>query len=75
MKCWRWLASPLVLQSALPFRLKRCAEFPASGSWPGNRRWDAIFRLLNNVAMLVIACVVLANAGADLLGEDRRQPV
>lgn len=30
--------------------------------------------LLNNVAMLVIACVVLANSGADLLGEDRRQP-
>jgi len=30
--------------------------------------------LLNNVAMLVIACVVLANSGADLLGEERRQP-
>ncbi len=31
--------------------------------------------LLNNVAMLVIACVVLANSGADLLSEERRQPV
>jgi len=30
--------------------------------------------LLNNVAMLVIACVVLANSGADLLSEERRHP-
>ncbi len=30
--------------------------------------------LLNSIAMLVIACVVLANSGADLLGEERRQP-
>jgi len=30
--------------------------------------------LLTNVAMLVIACVVLANSGADLLSEERRQP-
>ena len=30
--------------------------------------------LLNNIAMLVIACVVLANSGADLLGEERSQP-
>jgi peptide/nickel transport system permease protein len=30
--------------------------------------------LLNSIAMLVIAGVVLANSGADLLGEERRQP-
>ncbi len=30
--------------------------------------------LLINISMLVIACVVLANAGADLLSEERRQP-
>ncbi|MGB8770885.1 MAG: ABC transporter permease [Candidatus Korobacteraceae bacterium] len=31
--------------------------------------------LLINISMLVIACVVLANSGADLLSEERRQPV
>ncbi len=31
--------------------------------------------LLINISMLVIACVVLANSGADLLNEQRRQPV
>jgi len=30
--------------------------------------------LLNSIAMLVIACVVLGNSGADLLSEERRQP-
>lgn len=30
--------------------------------------------LLINISMLVIACVVLANSGADLLSEERRQP-
>ena len=30
--------------------------------------------LLNSIAMLVIACVVLANSGADLLGDERRRP-
>ena len=30
--------------------------------------------LLNSVSMLVIACVVLANSGADLLGDEQRQP-
>lgn len=30
--------------------------------------------LLNNVAILIIGCVVLANSGADLLSEERRQP-
>jgi peptide/nickel transport system permease protein len=31
--------------------------------------------LLINISMLVIACVVVANSGADLLSEERRQPV
>jgi peptide/nickel transport system permease protein len=30
--------------------------------------------LLINISMLVIACVVVANSGADLLSEERRQP-
>jgi len=44
----------------------------------GQLAWQAALgrdlALLNNVAMLVIACVVLANSGADLLSEERRQP-
>jgi peptide/nickel transport system permease protein len=44
----------------------------------GQLTWQAALArdlpLLNNVAMLVIGCVVLANSGADLLGEEPRRP-
>ncbi|HME31890.1 MAG TPA: ABC transporter permease [Terriglobales bacterium] len=44
----------------------------------GQLTWQAALGrdlpLLNNVAMLVIGCVVLANSGADLLGEEPRRP-
>jgi peptide/nickel transport system permease protein len=44
----------------------------------GQLAWQAALGrdlpLLNNVAMLVIGCVVLANCGADLLGEEPRRP-
>ena len=44
----------------------------------GQLTWQAALGrdlpLLINVAMLVIGCVVLANSGADLLGEEPRRP-
>ncbi len=44
----------------------------------GQLTWQAALGrdlpLLINVAMLVIGCVVLANSGADLLGEETRRP-
>jgi peptide/nickel transport system permease protein len=44
----------------------------------GQLTWQAALArdlpLLKNVAMLVIGCVVLANSGADLLGEEPRRP-
>ena len=44
----------------------------------GQLAWQAALArdlpVLINVSLLVIACTVLANSGADLLGEDGRQP-
>jgi peptide/nickel transport system permease protein len=44
----------------------------------GQLAWQAALArdlpLLINISMLVIACVVVANSGADLLSEERRQP-
>ncbi len=37
------------LRSAQPSRLRRCAEVPASGNWPGNRHWDVTFRYLTTL--------------------------
>ena len=62
----------LAISAAIP--VEALCGIPGIGQLAWQSALGRDLPLLNNVAMLVIACVVLANSGADLLGEERRQP-
>lgn len=61
----------LAISAAIP--VEALCGIPGIGQLAWQSALGRDLPLLNNVAMLVIACVVLANSGADLLGEERRQ--
>jgi peptide/nickel transport system permease protein len=62
----------LAISAAIP--VEALCGIPGIGQLAWQSALGRDLPLLNNVAMLVIACLVLANSGADLLAEERRQP-
>ena len=62
----------LAISAAIP--VEALCGIPGIGQLAWQSALGRDLPLLNSVSMLVIACVVLANSGADLLGEERRQP-
>lgn len=62
----------LAIGAAIP--VEALCGIPGIGQLAWQSAMGRDLPLLNYVATLVIACVVLANSGADLLSEERRQP-
>src|SRR5271157_6123389 len=62
----------LAISAAIP--VEALCGIPGIGQLAWQSALGRDLPLLNSVSMLVIACVVLANSGADLLGDEQRQP-
>ena len=63
----------LAISAAIP--VEALCGIPGIGQLAWQSAMARDLPLLINLSMLVIACVTLANSGADLLAQDRRQPL